>query len=285
MFSQADARFDLPAYLAHIGFAGTPRADIATLREICRLQPMAIPFENLTVISGQPVSLDIADLQAKLVGAGADGKVRGGYCYELNHLLGHALEAIGFEVGGVAARVRWGAPDDRVTAQSHMALRVRAEGEDFLADAGFGSMTLTAPLRIAPDTTLEREQETPHEIWRLRARDGDLVAEARIGADWRPVFQTGPEPRFRPDYDMANWWVSTHPQSPFTQSLFVSRPFEGGRRTLFNLGLSTYRNGAAPEQRAVTPQEAETLLEEVFGLAIPDREKLRARLEHAPVAR
>lgn len=276
MFSQPGASFDLPAYLAHIGFAGTPRADIATLREICRLQPMAIPFENLTVISGQSVSLDIGDLQRKMIGAR-----RGGYCYEMNHVLGHALEAVGFDVTGLAARVRWGMPEGAVSPQSHMALRVRAEGEDFIADSGFGSMTLTAPLRLVTDV----EQETPHEIWRLRAQGEDLVAEAKIGADWRPVFQPGPEAKFRPDYEVANWWVATHPQSPFTNFLFVSRPFAGGRRTLFNLGLSTYRNGAAPEQRMVTPDEAETLLEETFGIAIPDREKLRAllaRLNDAP---
>src|SRR5437879_25285 len=54
---------------------------------------------------GRPVPLDLASLQAKLVGAR-----RGGYCYELNPLLAAALEALGFAVVKLGARVRWRAP-------------------------------------------------------------------------------------------------------------------------------------------------------------------------------
>lgn len=275
MVTQPGAHFALPAYLRHIGFAGTARPDIATLREVCRLHPMAIPFENLTVLAGRPVSLDIADLEAKLLGADGGGPRRGGYCYEQNHLLAHALEAIGFQVEGLAARVCWGVPPGVVTPQSHMALRVRVEGRDFIADAGFGSMTLTAPLEILPGA----EQQTPHETWRLRAEDADLVAEARIGDEWRPVFRPGPERRFRPDYDIANYWVATHPDSPFTANLFVSRPYPGGRRTLFNLRLTEIREGAAPEHRELaSAAEAEAMVRDVFGIDIPDREALRKTL-------
>lgn len=272
MLTEPDARFDLSAYLAHIGFSGVPAPDVATLREICRLHPLAIPFENLTVLAGQPVTLDIDALQAKMIGTR-----RGGYCYEHNHVLAHALEAIGFDVAGLAARVLWGQSEDAITAQSHMALRVRIQGQDWLADAGFGGMTLTGPLLLQPDIV----QETPHERFRLRPIQADMLLEAEIGGEWRLAFRFGLEPRFRPDYELANYWVSTHPQSPFVSSLIVSRAFEGGRRTLFNTRLSEYRAGAAPVQRELDVEETEDALEALFGLDVPDRAALRRALEAA----
>lgn len=281
MLLQSGARFDLRAYLAHIGFAGTPRSDAATLRAICRLHPMAIPFENLTPLSGQPVPLDIEALQAKMIGRGPDGLRRGGYCFEQNTLLAHALDAAGFAVTGLSARVLWNRPAGVTTPQTHMVLRVRADGADFLADAGFGSVTLTAPLRMAAGA----EQDTPHETFRLGAEaDGNLLLEARIAGGWRAIYRLGPEPRVRADYEIVNYYVSTHPRSRFRNNLVVSRPFEGGRRTLFNLDLSEYRRGAAPSHRTLTPSEAETALEDVFGLAIPDRDALHAMLARTPDA-
>jgi N-hydroxyarylamine O-acetyltransferase len=64
----------------------------------------AIPFENLDILLGRPVVLEIDALQAKLV----SGR-RGGYCFEQNTLFRAALERIGFRVTALAARVRAGA--------------------------------------------------------------------------------------------------------------------------------------------------------------------------------
>src|ERR1700722_1851885 len=83
--------FDLGGYLTRIDYAGPLRPDLATLCTMHRLQPAAIPFENLDPLIGRPVPLDLASVQAKLVHAR-----RGGYCYELNTLLAAALEAVGF---------------------------------------------------------------------------------------------------------------------------------------------------------------------------------------------
>jgi N-hydroxyarylamine O-acetyltransferase len=274
MLTQPDAAFDLPAYLARIGFAGAPAPDAATLAEICRLHPMAIPFENLSPLTGAPVSLDIADLQAKMIGAR-----RGGYCFEQNMLLAHALAAIGFPVSGLGARVLWERPEGTVGGQTHMALRVQAEGRDLIADAGFGGCTLTAPLLLEAGT----EQPTPHGAFRFSPEGEDLTLSAQIGGAWKPVFQLGLQQRFRPDYEIANYYVSTHPGSRFTNALIVSAPFEGGRRVLFNRRLTEYRAGDAGEHRELdSPEALEAVLEDIFGLEIPDRAALRRAVERLP---
>ena len=107
--------FDLDAYLARIGYAGPRTPTLATLRAIHALQPAAIPFESLDPFLRRPVPLDLASLQAKLV-----GQRRGGYCFELNGLFAAALKALGFSVTPLSGRVRWMAPPDRPeSARTH----------------------------------------------------------------------------------------------------------------------------------------------------------------------
>ena len=126
-----------------IGFAGKPAADLDTLRRLQRLHPRAIPFENLSPLLGEPVKLDPASLEDKLV-----ARRRGGWCFEQNLYFTHVLRAIGFEVKTLAARVRWNVPAGVTTSRSHMLMRVAVEGEPYIADVGFGGLVLTGPLRL-----------------------------------------------------------------------------------------------------------------------------------------
>ncbi len=74
---------------------------------------MKVPFENLSIHLGEPISLADADLLAKIVG----GR-RGGFCYELNGAFALLLSAIGFDVERVAARV-FGGGKLRPAVRSH----------------------------------------------------------------------------------------------------------------------------------------------------------------------
>src|SRR6476646_6829320 len=116
------ATIDLDAYFERIRYAGGRAPTLATLAAIHARHAEAIAFENLNPLMGWPVRLDVESLQQKMV---RDG--RGGYCFEQNLLFKHALDALGFRVTGLAARVLWGAPEDTVTARSHMVLRVDLE--------------------------------------------------------------------------------------------------------------------------------------------------------------
>ena len=60
-----------------------------------------VPFENIDIVLGRVISLNLGDLQDKLVKAR-----RGGYCFEQNALFAAALESLGFKVTRLAARVR-----------------------------------------------------------------------------------------------------------------------------------------------------------------------------------
>src|SRR4051794_3734681 len=134
---------DLASYLDRIGYAGPRRPDLQTLQGVVAAHATSLPFENIDALLGRGIRLDTASLMGKLVGGG-----RGGYCFEQNTLLLHALRGLGFAVEGFSARVLWGRPEGDPTARSHMLLRVSLPEGDFLADVGFGGVTLTAPLRF-----------------------------------------------------------------------------------------------------------------------------------------
>jgi N-hydroxyarylamine O-acetyltransferase len=263
--------FDIDAYLERIGYSGSRAATLDTLEAIHLLHPQAIPFENLNPLLRWPVRLDVQSLQQKLV---RDG--RGGYCFEQNLLLSHALSALGFHVTGLAARVLWNLPNGTITARGHMLLLIDLNDRPYLADVGFGGLTLTAPLRLEPGV----EQRTPHEPFRLIRRGEYFLMDARLGDAWKPLYRFDLQEQFQPDYEVANWYMSNHPDSHFVTGLIAARADSDRRSALRNNELAVHRVDGRTERRQLTSAgELHAALEEVFRLTLPDAPELRHALE------
>jgi N-hydroxyarylamine O-acetyltransferase len=248
--------FDLDAYLSRIGLSGRP-----SIAEVHRAHATSIPFENLDPQRGVPVSLAVEDLERKLV-----TERRGGYCFEQNLLLAAALQALGADVETFLARVRYGAPAGAIRPRSHLVLRVHDDnGAVWHADVGFG---LGAPLEPLPFGPGE-----PHEQsgWLFRiVEDGpELVLQTIEDGEWIDLYGFLPEPAPRIDLETSNWWVCTHPHSPFVTGLVASAHSEKGVRTRLSdwdeLALTVH----TPTGRTVTPVTSDAvpqLLAERFGL-------------------
>ena len=97
--------FRMADYLRRIGFGDSVKSDYATFAAMHLAHVNSIPFEGLDPLIGRPVKLDIDSVQRKLLDCR-----RGGYCFEHNMLFMAALKNIGFNVTGLAARVRWMSP-------------------------------------------------------------------------------------------------------------------------------------------------------------------------------
>ena len=167
-----DTWFDLPAYLARIGFvapqsgpapdsqSGSPSKSLSPglnlLRAVVAYHSAVIPFENIDVVLGRPIELGLDALQRKMIHGG-----RGGYCFEQNSLLRAALEAMGFQVTALLGRVVRGMPADAGTPRGHLVLRVELPEGPYLADVGFGNLTPTAPLALVAGLV----QPTLHESY------------------------------------------------------------------------------------------------------------------------
>ncbi len=209
------ATIDLDAYFKRIGYEGVRKPTLDTLLAIQLRHTESIAFENLNPLMEWPVRLDLESLQQKLV---RDG--RGGYCFEQNLLLKHVLDALGFRVTGLAARVLWNMPEGTVPPRSHMLLLVDLDGGRYVVDAGFGGVTLTDPLRLEIDI----EQATPHEPFRLVKTDEEFIEQVNIDGYWVSLYRFSLAEQLLPDYEMANWYISTHPDSRFVTGLLAARP-------------------------------------------------------------
>ncbi|MDO8423035.1 MAG: arylamine N-acetyltransferase [Parvibaculum sp.] len=264
-------QLDLDAYFKRIGYSGSRTPTLETLRALHFSHALAVPFENLTVLGGDPVLLDMASVQAKIV-----GKNRGGYCFEVNGLFAAVLRALGFSVTTLIGRVRWKAPEETETNRSHMMSLVDLPEGRFLADIGFGGITMTGPVPFVTDEVLE----TPHEPRRFLARDvqgsAGFELQALLGDTWAPVYRFTLEPNGPVDYEQANWHTSTHPASIFKQFLIVGRPTATARKTIFNTSLTIRGlDGKAETRELGSVDEIAAALAEHFDLHLSEDEKAR----------
>ncbi len=262
---------DIEAYFQRIGYAGPREATLETLADIHLHHPQIIPFENLDPLLKRPVVLSAEALERKILFGG-----RGGWCFEQNLLLGNVLQAIGFRVTGLAARAMWNAPEGLVRARTHMLLRI--DGLDdgpYIADVGFGGLTLTGPLRLVPDI----EQATPHETFRLLEADGEYVLQVLIRDAWKPLYSFDLQPQLLVDYELWNWHLEHHPDSPFVINLMAARVTLDRRYGLFNNKLSIHvLNGESQQTTLATAAELRGTLEHLFGIELPDDPGLEALL-------
>ncbi|GAA0647099.1 arylamine N-acetyltransferase [Kutzneria viridogrisea] len=211
-------------YLARIGAeAGDP---LPVLQE---RHLLAIPFENLAIHLGEPISLDLDALVDKMI-----TRRRGGFCYELNGLFAALLTALGHPVRLLAARVygqdRLGPPLD------HLALAVG----DLLLDVGFGRFS-RYPLRLDSFA----EQQDPSGMFQLaEAEHGDIdVLQNGV-----PQYRLETRPRELTEFAAMCWWQQNSPDSGFTKSLTCSRLTADGRVTLSGTRLIHTVEGQRTEQ-------------------------------------
>ena len=258
-----DAPIDLDAYRRRIGLDGSHAPTLPTLSRLIERHAASIPFENIDVLAGRVPRLDVDSLQAKLVQRG-----RGGYCFEQNGFFLAALRQLGFAAVGLEARVRTGVPEAVVTARTHMAVRVTIDGDDYLADVGFGGLAPAAPLRWRKDQV----QRDPVADYRLVKADDDLLLQCRTREGWTDCYRLAASLPRPIDYEMANWFVATYPQAFLRQNLLVARSVPRGRLTLFNDALTLRPpHLAPPEERTLRSRsELADVLTGEFGLRIDD---------------
>lgn len=263
----------LDRYLTRIGITPTDHSpDLPTLAAIVSGHVSSISFENLDPLTGVEPALDPDGLVAKLV----DGR-RGGWCFEQNGLLRDMLDLLGYDVTGLAARVRYRQPRDAPpTPRGHMLLRVDGLPDGpHVVDVGFGGGTPTGVLRLVED----EEQETPNEPCRLVREGAALVLQTRLGEDWAPLYAFDLTPQLPVDYGITNFFLAHHPNSHFRHGLMVSRAEPGVRHALGGGRLSAYRIDGPTEQRDLSSvTELRDVLETTFGLDVSGVAGLDERL-------
>ncbi|MEV0260825.1 arylamine N-acetyltransferase [Streptomyces sp. NPDC050617] len=261
---------DLDAYLARTGWTGERRATAEALRSLHRAHLHSIPFENLDALLGSAPSLALPDLEAKLVRGG-----RGGYCFEHNTLFAAVLRSFGFHVTPLTARVlRAGGPAS-VRPRTHMLLLVRVPGEEHrhLADVGFGGATgLLEAVPLVADTEF-RAGPRRHRLVR-REHDGPLdlwVLQSPEDGAWADQYAFTLDPVVHADIEVVNWYMATHPRSPFSRVLAAHRATPEGHLALRGRTLvETAPDGAHKERELADADEVLRVLADDFKITAPE---------------
>lgn len=260
-------RLNVDAYLDRVGYDGDLKPTVKTLRRLHRAHVVAIPFENLDIVLGRGISLEMDAMQDKLI-----RRDRGGYCYEHNLLFAALLERVGFEVSRLTADIRMGSHEPQPSG--HMLLRVDAEGSPWLADVGFGGQRLLEPIPLNDGATSQQGSWT----YRLDYEGaGAWVLRVLRPDGWFNLYGLTLEPRHHGDYDVYNYYTSTNPDSPFVQGVVVMQTEPQRRQTLIGRRLTTAYPDGSIEHRELAGTELIGVLSDTFGITLEPEEEAHLR--------
>jgi arylamine N-acetyltransferase len=263
---------DVADYLRRISHTGPTDPSRDVLAALVAAHNRSIPFENLDPLMGVPV----VDLRPDALFDKLVARRRGGYCFEQNGVMAHALAQLGFGVDILGGRVVWMNTSGELPARTHQALAVTVPGEDgrYLVDVGFGGQTLTSPIRLETDTV----QQTRHEPYRIREHGDGLILECEIRDKWEPLymFSTGPFPMI--DRRVASWYVSTYPESGFVTGLSVALVTDDARWNLRGRNLAIHGKGESERVRFDTAAQVLEALTDRFGLDLTGLGDVEARV-------
>jgi N-hydroxyarylamine O-acetyltransferase len=157
-----------------------------------------------------------------------------------------------------------------------MLLLVDLDDRAYVADVGFAELTLTAALCLQPDLG----QATPHGLFRLtRTRDA-FVMQAAVGRMWKALYQFDAQEQCAADYELINWYLSRHPDSPFVRDLIASRVDTNRRYVLRNHDLTVHHlNGQIERRHLATAVDVQAVLEDLLQINLPAGPELIAVLE------
>ena len=259
-------------YLNRLGFDAPPPPTLQTLQALQMRHVCTFAFESVSTLLHLPVPIDLASVEQKVL---LDG--RGGYCYELNQLFLALLHELGFDARGITGRVVMGGPADAHTARTHRLSLVTLDGVRYITDVGFGGMVSSSPLLL--DT--EAVQATAHEPYRLTYDgQGSFTLWAQVAQEWRGLYVFDLQVQADIDYTLGNWYVSTHPNSPFLGQLKAARLAPGKRYTLANANYAVHYLDRPSEKRTLgSADELLQVLQETFGIRLSALPQLREALK------
>jgi len=248
---------DWRKYLERIHYTGDTTPGVVVLKNLQRKHLLHVPFENLDIHLGKPLSLKTVDLFNKIV-----LNRRGGFCYELNGLFFELLHFLGFRVKRISARVfdqgNYGPEFD------HLALIVDLPAARYLCDVGFGEFA-REPLMIE----LDRIQPDPGGDYLIDRFDEQSFRVSRMEAG-KPIPQYifKDEPRAMIDFESMCLYHQSNPQSHFTRQRLITLLTETGRVTLSGNQLKITTGKDVTEIPLGDQRSFEQALEEYFEVSI-----------------
>lgn len=253
----------LQRYLERVQYRDSLRPTLETLTGLHRAHLLTIPYENLDIHIGRPLTLDAEPIFTKLV-----DERRGGWCYEMNGLFGRVLDTLGFEVRRVAGAVGRATRGDQVEG-NHLVLIVTVDETPWIADVGFGDGFLE-PLPLQPGVYRQDFLE-----FRI-TREGDRWTVHNHEFGGADSFDFTTEPRAMSWFGPQCHELQTSPESGFVQKTVCQRFVADGIVTLRGAVLRHVTRHGSVDRVITHGDEYARELADRFDLKIPDAESLFA---------
>lgn len=257
-YSKAQIR----AYLRRIHWCGTEAASLQNLTAMQRQHLLCIPYENLDLLNGVPVSLTPEALFQKIV---LDH--RGGYCFELQGAFYYLLKGLGYEVKQYAGRFM----DEPgvIQMRRHRILVVSLSGKRYVCDVGVRSESSRIPLELTEG--LEQSDGISRYRYEKDPFYGWVLMQKEPGKAWKPLLGFTEEEQIDADYVMPSFYCEKHPDSTFNKFMKISIFTPDSDLTIVGNTFKVYRSGrVVKHQELRTNQEAVALLEDTFGILVPE---------------
>lgn len=250
---------DIAAYFERLGMPRdtVPEYTYDFLRELQYRQVTTVPYENLDVLEGKPISLAPDALFDKMV-----TRRRGGWCFESNALFSYVLKQLGFEVKDYFARFLYG--ETTIPARRHHVLAVSCREGLYLCDVGVGRRAPRYPVKI--EEGLIQEQLGEQYVFERDSFLGWILMEIR-GGERRRLFSFTTEEQLMVDFAAMSFYCEKHPDSPFNKTMMVSLKTEHGRKTIRDREFREfYDDEVLRIESDLSDQRRKELLANEFGL-------------------
>lgn len=245
-------------YLKRIGYGAPLTMSEETLSALQWAHLTHIPYENLNVLAGIPLSLEPDALFQKII-----LERRGGYCFELQGLFKELLVTLGFSVAQYAARFL--DEDGPIQMRRHRVLIVALDKHRYLLDVGVRN---EAPRKALLLTENEVQSDGICEYrFEKDTFFGWVLLQKEQGKDWAPMYGFTEEPQIDVDFIMPSFYCEKHPASTFNKFMKLSIFIGESNFTLVDGVFKEYRHAKVQFRRPLNDTaEIRDILKEYFGL-------------------
>ncbi|NRB40873.1 MAG: arylamine N-acetyltransferase [Pseudomonadales bacterium] len=244
------------AYLQDLGMT-TDTLDMAFLQSLQSRHIAKHSFNNLAVLTGQEMSLELPELFRKIV-----QKKRGGYCFEHNKLVFNVLQQLGFDVRLLLARVVYNREID--SPRTHRITLLRFKGLEYIVDAGFGHDGARMPVQLS-----ETSQDHGDNSYRIIKKDEQTYHYQILkDGEFFTLYTFDKNSYTDADCTLGHFYSHRHPDAVFVNNLVVCRKEGNDIRSLRNHQFYHIQQGGTEITRIIDVQQLYLLLTQTFELDI-----------------
>lgn len=236
--------------------------DSLSLDFVCELQRRHVAefsFNNLAVVLGDDISLDLDDVSEKIVTRGL-----GGYCFEHNKLTFELLKALGYDVQLKLARVL-NNNLERAVGRTHRVTLLTLNNEMYLIDTGFGGNGPLSPLSLST----QQEQQSGFEHYRmLPLEGGEWDLQIVKDGDYFTLYRFDFAHYSEADCTVGHFYSHRHPNAVFVNNLMVTNKALDKTRSLLNSTFNIKTESGEQSRKVDSPRVLQSILAEHFQIKL-----------------